>query len=235
MKSWQTKDGQTIIMVTAGTVNTYLISYAQRFLLVDAGYPLNWRVLKNHLDRFQVKPDSLAALILTHTHFDHAGNAKRIKDQYAAPLVVQRNEAEYIRRGETLTIHGTNTFVEFFMRGVVHLFRYYHYSPVQADILVDECYDLTNWGFHGYLLHTPGHSPGSLCVIVNGEIALVGDTVFNISPRSTFPPIAAEQRLIQASWKKLHDTGCQLFLPAHGGPISRERLVKDFEKINKSL
>jgi len=231
MKTWQTQDGLQVSLIVGGTVNLYLISYAQRFLLIDAGYSLNRNRLIKRLAQFQVTHKNLSAVILTHTHFDHAGNAKRVKEHYATNLVVQRNEADYLHRGETCTVHGTSPLFGFIIRSISPVMRRYHYPPTEADILVDERYDLSEWGFHGYLLHTPGHSPGSLCVILNDEVALVGDTVFNISSKSTFPPIAAEKQLIQASWTKLLDTGCHTFLPAHGGAIPRERLEKDYGKL----
>jgi glyoxylase-like metal-dependent hydrolase (beta-lactamase superfamily II) len=45
-------------------------------------------------------------------------------------------------------------------------------------------------GFDAYLLNTPGHSPGSLSVFVGHEIAVVGDAMFGVAPRSVFPPFA---------------------------------------------
>ena len=55
-----------------------------------------------------------------------------------------------------------------------------HASPIS---LVDQYFDMKALGFNGYILHTPGHSPGSQSIIIDNEIALAGDSMFGIFPR----------------------------------------------------
>jgi glyoxylase-like metal-dependent hydrolase (beta-lactamase superfamily II) len=76
----------------------------------------------------------------------------------------------------------------------------------------------------------PGHSPGSLCVIVGGKDAIVGDTLFGISRRTAFPPFADDVDELLRSWERLIETGCQSFLPGHGGVISIQMLRESYEK-----
>jgi hydroxyacylglutathione hydrolase len=64
--------------------------------------------------------------------------------------------------------------------------RYLRYTPADCDILVEERYDLNDLGFKGYIIHTPGHSPGSISVILENEIAIVGDTLFGVSENQYF-------------------------------------------------
>ena len=81
-----------------------------------------------------------------------------------------------------------------------------------------------------YLLHTPGHTSGSISLIIDDEIALVGDALFHILPWSVFPPFGNDIDQLIESWKKLLGTGCRLFLPAHGSEIKKELLERCYTK-----
>lgn len=75
---------------------------------------------------------------------------------------------------------------------------------------------------------TPGHTCGSVSLIVDGEIAVVGDAM--VGRRSIFPPFADDVPELVRSWQKLLDTGCGLFLPAHGRAKGRETLESSYHK-----
>ena len=77
-------------------------------------------------------------------------------------------------------------------------------------------------------IHTPGHTPGMISFDIGAGRMLVGDTLFGIFRRSVFPPFASDVREMIQSWKKLLDTGCEIFLPGHGRAISRERLEREY-------
>ena len=62
-------------------------------------------------------------------------------------------------------------------------------------------------------------------VIVDNEIALVGDAMIGKFPGSIFPPFADNVPVLVSSWGKLLRTGSLLFLPSHGTQNNR-RLVE---------
>lgn len=231
MKSWTTKSGQRIIQVLGGRSNCYLISYRCKHLLVDAGRKNQWHSLRIRLDRLGLHNDSLSALILTHSHFDHADNAAAIQEKFKTKIIIHKSEADYLASGDNPLVHGT-TFVTRFLTNLFakRLLACWKYKPAEYDIRIDERYDLNHWGFNAYILHTPGHSPGSISVIVDHEIAIVGDAMFGIIKGSVLPPFAEDSKLMVKSWAKLLDTGCSIFLPGHGSQRSRELLRKQSDK-----
>ncbi|MGE5424588.1 MAG: hypothetical protein ACM3N9_04445 [Syntrophothermus sp.] len=85
-----------------------------------------------------------------------------------------------------------------------------------------------------YLLHTPGHTAGSMSMIIDDEIALAGDTLFGVFKGSVFPPYAEDEELMIKSWKILLSTNCKLFMPSHGTSITRSLLEKSFKRRAKS-
>ena len=64
------------------------------------------------------------------------------------------------------------------------------YEPCQPDILVNSSLDLKEFGFSAFIIHTPGHTIGSMSIVVDNEVAIVGDTMFGVFKCSVFPPYA---------------------------------------------
>jgi len=231
MKKWVTKRGSIIYQVLSGRCNVFLITNGRKHLLVDTGRVNKRETLFKELEKLAVSDYSLTGLILTHTHFDHAENAASVKEKYKMPIIIHRAEGEYLAKGENPEICGTllitKLALEIFGSRLLPGFKY---QPAMFDYLVDNNYGLRNFGFNGFIMHTPGHSAGSTSIIIDDEIALVGDAMFGVFAGSVFPPFANDPAMITHSWKKLLDTGCSIFLPSHGTGNSRELLQKQYDK-----
>ncbi|MFC1543503.1 MBL fold metallo-hydrolase [Candidatus Neomarinimicrobiota bacterium] len=231
MKSWITKSGISIHRVLRGRCNCYLASKENRFLLIDTGRERSWKNLKRGLTRLGVKEGSHISLILTHCHFDHAENAARFKETYKASVIVQKSEGDCLKSGDNPDTGGT-LFLTKVLIGILYrakLDSRFRYQPADFDVSVDKKYRLEPFGFPGYILHTPGHSQGSISVIIDNEIAIVGDTIFGVMRGSVFPPFASDVRLMVKSWKQLLDTGCEIYLPGHGSERSKHLLKRGYD------
>jgi len=110
---------------------------------------------------------------------------------------------------------------------------WFRYEPTDYDISVDEEFELDSLGFPGHIIHTPGHSPGSISIIIDNTIAIVGDAMFGVFRGSVFPPFAYDTKLMVESWKKLLETDCTMYLPAHGSERGKVLLKRQYEKYNK--
>jgi hydroxyacylglutathione hydrolase len=233
MRVLHTKSGYSVCCILSGRSNVFLLSGNGVNILIDTSPASRWIRLKKRLHNLKIS--KIDFLILTHTHFDHSGNASKIKSEFGAVVIVNKEEADYLKRGENTVPRGTvlitriivNTFAASFL---VRL----NYTPCQPDILTDQRFDLQKYGINAYIIHTPGHSPGSQSIIVDDEIALVGDSMFGIFPRSVFPPYAADTDEMIRSWGKLLETSCTLFLPSHGTAKNRELLQREYLKRSKS-
>jgi glyoxylase-like metal-dependent hydrolase (beta-lactamase superfamily II) len=229
MDTWTTRSHCAVRRVLAGRSNAFLLSSGAGRMLVDTGRGNRWPDLQNRLAQAGV--DRLDALVLTHTHFDHAENARGLRDAYGAKVMVQESEAGYLERGDSPLPAGcvlpTRVFTRR-LRGV--LGPWFRYDGCPADEAVRDHLDLAPWGFSGYLLHTPGHCRGAMSLILDDEIAVVGDTMVNVGPWSVFPPFADDVAELLESWRRLLDTGCRVFLPGHGTAIGRPLLEQRYEE-----
>jgi glyoxylase-like metal-dependent hydrolase (beta-lactamase superfamily II) len=204
-----------------------MLSNPQTRMLVDTGEKHDGRRLLKKLMHVGV-PD---AVIMTHTHFDHAGNAGILKEHFSPKFIVQESEKDFLESGDSPIPRGTRLLTRFvYHLGAEKKQHWFHVKGVKADIVFADKYDLNTFVFNGCVLHTPGHSDGSCCIVLENEIALAGDTMTGIIPGSAFPPWGNDSAAIIRGWNKLLDSGCHTFLPAHGFAISRQRLEREYRK-----
>jgi hydroxyacylglutathione hydrolase len=231
MKYWITNNGYTIYRLLDGRSNSYLICTGNGNILVDTGRKNKKSILLKKLQKNKI--GKVDWLILTHTHFDHCGNARFLQEQLKCEVVVSEKGINMAKKGFARLPRGTNTFSKtlsnFGNRFIARPFQFKSFCP---DHTVDEFFSFSIPGIDVELIETPGHSDDSISVIVNNEIALVGDTMFGIFKNSIFPPFADNPSNMVESWKKLLETDCQMFLPGHGSEIKRELAEKEYLKFS---
>ncbi len=232
MKTWETKSGCRISQIISGRSNVFLITNGKKNILIDTSPENKWNKLEKKLIDLNI--NNIDFLILTHTHFDHAANAYRIKKKYNAQVFVHETEASYLTTGNNIIPDGTNIITRSLIKlFAASVFRRLRYEPCQPDILVNSSLNLKEFGFEAYIIHTPGHTIGSMSIVVDNEVALVGDTMFGISKWSVFPPYANDVKQMVKSWGILLDTNCSVFIPSHGSSNSRSLVQKNYDKRNK--
>jgi glyoxylase-like metal-dependent hydrolase (beta-lactamase superfamily II) len=98
--------------------------------------------------------------------------------------------------------------------------------PASVDLVLgNEAFSLEDYGIPGRILHTPGHSAGSVSVLLDSGDAFVGDLAMNKLPLRWTPglPIFAEDRAaVLDSWRRLLEAGARTVYPAHGKAFPAE-------------
>lgn len=229
MKTWETKSGYKIIRLLAGRSNVFLLMNGIHNILIDTSVKSKWEKLEKRLNILNIT--QLDHLILTHTHFDHAGNSHKIREKYKAQVIVHENETFYLTTGDNIIPNGTNPVT----RALIYMFANkifprLKFEPCKYNLAVGSNLDLKDFGFNAYIIHTPGHTKGSMSIVVDNEIALVGDAMFGIFKWSIFPPYASDVSQMIKSWGVLLETNCSLFIPGHGSANSRKIVLENFEK-----
>ena len=222
-----TGKGTSVIRLTPARCNIFAVTRNERTILVDTGISFDRSRVELALERKKLIPE---AVILTHTHFDHAGNAAWLQREYGAEVVVQEAENEMLAAGDMPIPRGTYPFT----RGLVNIGRKmqpaFRYDPCVADHVFTDRFDLNRFGINGFVIHTPGHSPGGSTLIIDDAVAIAGDSVIGTIPGSPFPPFADDVSVLMETWKKIIDTGCRTILPGHGKPVSMEEMILEYNK-----
>lgn len=144
---------ESFITSPIGT-NTYLVSENGRGILIDVGSDgedLYLYALKEGI--------TLEAVLLTHGHFDHANGC-----------------AELQQKGIKIYIHEADAEKLYTYKGLA-AFAGVKLNAFKADEFVEDGETLSLMGKKINVLHTPGHSKGSVCYVIDDSV-FCGDTLF---------------------------------------------------------
>jgi hydroxyacylglutathione hydrolase len=229
------KNQAQIVRVPLGRANAYFVISGQQALLIDTGIRGNERKIVQALENLSLSPSNIRLIILTHTHYDHCGSLKALKDTTEARVVVHHKEATCLKQGYGGFPKGTTWLtkaISLIGRSIGK--RIGGYGSVSPDITISGRFELDEYATYGYILPTPGHTLGSISVIILDSHAIVGDTLFNVFRKGVFPPFADDQEELLRSWRALCDTGCKYFYPGHGNPFERDKLMASLAKAEGS-
>lgn len=188
---------QTTFVVSGSfQVNCYIIydSILKKAIIIDPGEQAQKVIDK--IDDLDLKPE---LLINTHGHFDHIFSDDIIRNKYNIPLAIFKYDTEML-------LDENLNFSKYMDKSI---------TIKQADIIFDKD-EIKETSFCKYrVLHTPGHSKGSICILID-NILFSGDTVFKNSIGRTDLIGGVYNELIQSldKIKKLPED--ILIYPGHG-------------------
>lgn len=129
------------------------------------------RILLEYLKMNKLK---LTKILLTHGHFDHISGVENVRQATGAEVFIHENDAPMFQ-SSVLSLHSAMSIMPF-------------YPVSDFKTIHDDCI-INDGDFSFKVVHTPGHSSGSVCYVCNEEkIIFSGDTLFCCSVgRTDFP------------------------------------------------
>lgn len=172
-------------------------------VIIDTGTGDYFTEVKNEIVSMGFDPDKIHTILLTHSHFDHTGGCKKFRDwlRGKAIIAVHGNDRSAVEHGETLA-------------------EMFGASPriVTADVSLSDKDVVRTKHFNLEIVHTPGHTPGSICIYdKKRRILFSGDTLFEDGfGRTDYTGGSAEDMV--RSLKRLSRLDIEYLLPGHGNP-----------------
>ncbi len=171
--------------------NVYVVG-KDELALIDTGLTGDFqRYFINEIESLGLKPERISKLVLTHFHPDHVGGVLEIINFCGPAVMIHENEASYLEDKMGIDI--------------------------QVKLKEGDNIQLGNMNFQ--VLHTPGHSPGAIC-LYNAEkkVLFSGDTIFAYGIGRTDIP-GGSTRELKNSIKRLTELDVQILLPGHDVPV----------------
>ncbi|QPS71133.1 MBL fold metallo-hydrolase [Lactococcus garvieae] len=194
--------------------NAYILSNSALSLLIDPGSQP-----EKIIDKLQEVDKPLAAILLTHAHFDHIMGLDRIKKLYPQALIfLHENEKEWLTHPE---LNASALMMP---------------QPVVCQSTVDKYYNCDiSYNFSGLdfsIRHTPGHSAGGISLVFNEEkIVFSGDALFGGAIGRTDLPTGNHEQLLHSIKHELFSLPDDFRVyPGHGPAttIGQEKIYNPF-------
>lgn len=192
--------------------NAYVAQTDEGLMVIDTGLPGNADKIVSFVRELGHEPTDVHAIVLTHSDPDHVGSVARLKDLTGAKVAIHADDAPTLAGGGSQK-HPKGAL------GVVFsiLSRFMHTEPVRADMILRDGDSVA--GFQ--VMHTPGHTPGSITLYRDG-IVFSGDALLSNSKGQARPPrqaLSADCEQALASADKIKALGYRVLLTGHGEPV----------------
>ncbi len=222
----------SIIPLKLGLVNAFILK-GKRAVLVDTGYAGNSGKIIRHLSRNSIDLRDLSLIILTHGHIDHHGSARELKSATGAPVAIHIADAQHLARGIDNLGRPTG-FAGYVIKSLFARGSEVRTRSLIADIIIAGEMDLSAFGIEGTVIPTPGHTDGSISVILPEGNAIVGDLImggvlFRKVPRR--PLFLTDVDKWKQSLKIMEKLSSGTIFTSHSGPVPALRLQNFADKI----
>ena len=202
-----------------GAFQRYLI-HDEGWILVDTGIPRTAGRVMRTLEQLGVEPAAVKLILLTHGHVDHAGSARALQELTGARIAIHYRDQELLEQGRVVAPRMWNAAGPAMNALLARITRHMHFAPARADVVIgDDGLSLAEFGIHGRVIPTPGHTWGSVSLLLNTGEAFTGDLGgaggwWGGEPR--LPPAGDDPQQLVSSWQKVLDAGATTIFPGHG-------------------
>ena len=190
----------------------YLMNVGE-LILIDTGAGWSVENIIGNIKRLGFDPKNLAKILLTHCHIDHIGGVPEIKKRFESKIYIHKLDAPPLENGDP----------------VLTAAKWYQTSfpPTQVDMKLNSPEETLIVGDQKIVcLHTPGHTPGSICIYLDkdGKRILFGQDLHGPLLEEFGSNIEDYGR----STKKLLDVDADILCEGHFGIYKTKKDVKNY-------
>jgi len=203
--------------VTVRKTNIFLIC-EEKITIIDTGFHGSAKKIARSLDDLGRSIEEVSLIIITHNHLDHIGGLPGLHEMTPARIAVHSADLSYSERG--LPYGG---FIRLLLKipGVTLFWPLVYAKPDDVDIQLEGGEVLNPLGGME-VIHTPGHTPGSISLfspqkklLIVGDILNSGHRELHLTPR----PVSSDLSQARESVKQLAKLDFDILCFGHGRPI----------------
>jgi hydroxyacylglutathione hydrolase len=211
-----------------GRVNCYLIGTGTGYVMIDTGPATRRNELFSALESAGCGRGSFQLIVITHGDFDHIGNAAHLRDKFGAKIAMHAADSGMAERGDMFWNRKRAS--RLFRTLAPVLFRFSRTDRFEADVPLEDGFDLSRFGLDAEVIELPGHSLGSVGILTAEGDLFCGDLLENTD--SPAPgSIVDNAPAARASTEKLRNLNIRTVYPRHGKPFPI-KLFWDLHDVN---
>jgi len=200
----------TPIIVGQLEVNCYVVydEVSLKAVVIDPGD--EFEKISSVIDNYGLSPEYI---IFTHAHYDHVCATRELKDKYGVRIVMHKDEKSVCEMTKNQCV----------------IWGYEADDFPLVDLEVSDGDRISAAGTSFGILHTPGHTPGGICIYVENTV-FTGDTLFRDSVGRTDLPGGNTEKLILSLNRLMQLPADTRVLCGHGDEttVGRESRVNPF-------
>jgi glyoxylase-like metal-dependent hydrolase (beta-lactamase superfamily II) len=205
-------DGETAV-IPLRIVNSFIIKGKDRLIVVDTGEEGNEKIILREIEKLGYRADQLSLIVITHGHIDHYGSAAALESATGAKIAVHKYDAPFLINGIYAPVESKSLMGDMIKRCFIQEDK--KIPGVIPDILMSEIFDLEPYGVKGRVIATPGHTRGSVSVILDSGTCIAGDLMMDYI-RPDYSAFAMDSASMQESIRKLIALNPQKVYFSHG-------------------
>jgi glyoxylase-like metal-dependent hydrolase (beta-lactamase superfamily II) len=204
--------------------NVYVVRNGEELVLIDTGMPRNTGKILNYIRKLDGQTSRVSKILLTHCHIDHVGSAYELRRVTNAKVAIHQDDADFLAGKRELprpkgAVGGLFKIASLFFR----------FRTFQPDITLNQGDTVAGLK----VIHTPGHTLGSLSLVdQERKILFVGDALRHSNGKISGPQARLALDVAQArlSIKKISRLDFDTMLCGHGEPLKPKAsdLVREF-------
>lgn len=198
------------------SVNCYPIEIDNNYILIDTGMPNQRSTIETKLRNAGCHLGNLKLIILTHGDIDHCGNAAYFRQKFGSKIAMHYADLGMVEWGDMFwNRRKPNIFSEIIFSLWFGLKESDRFKP---DLYLKDGDTLAEYGLDARILELPGHSKGSIGVLLANKNLFCGDLLGNIDKPKLWS-IIDDPSAANASVEKLKSLAIDTVYPGHGKPF----------------
>ena len=199
--------------IKCGNGNAYLVTDGDSAILVDT-----CREQYRDLILEKCKVKNVRLIILTHGHIDHIQNSAFFSKKLNAPIAMHEADMELTRSNWSEPMYAHTILGRIIIRLSQQSFEHDKIEPFEPLLFLKESDSLAEYGVDATVIELPGHTKGSIGIMVGDTDIIVGDALMNM-PFPSKSPLYGNRAAMEKSAAKISASGGAMIHFGHGKPV----------------